>query len=189
MGNNVSHKQTSYTDIIEFWFSPRVEKLWFNSTGEFDQVIVSRFLSVFEAASSGKLTAWETTPLGALALVIVLDQFPLNMFRGQARSFSAEAQARRVADQAIRQGFDEQLEDAQKAFLYLPFMHSESLADQARSLALYEKAGLRDNLKYARHHHDIVKRFGRFPHRNKILGRESTAEELDYLNSKEAFHG
>jgi uncharacterized protein (DUF924 family) len=135
------------------------------------------------------LADWEVTPAGALALVIVLDQLPLNMFRHQPESFAMEAAARRVAARAIARGFDSQLTDAQKTFLYLPYMHSEDLSDQDESVALYEKAGLEDSLNFARHHRELIRRFGRFPHRNAILGRESTAEENAYLNSAEAFLG
>jgi uncharacterized protein (DUF924 family) len=124
-----------------------------------------------------------------LALVIVLDQFPLNMFRGQRESFATEAAAREAAVQAIAWGFDQSLTDEQKAFLYLPFMHSEDLADQDRAVALYEGAGLENSLKWARHHRELIRRFGRFPHRNAILGRPSTPEELAYLGSAGAFKG
>jgi len=176
-------------ELIDFWFSKPVRRLWFDSTPEFDRQIRERFLTTFEAAAAGELDAWQETPAGVLALVIALDQFPLNMFRGEARSFSTEAQARGIAAAAIERGFDEPLDDDQKAFLYLPFMHSESADDQARSVELFEAAGLTDNLKWARHHRDIIARFGRFPHRNAILGRESTSEEIAYLASDEAFHG
>ena len=111
------------------------------------------------------------------------------MFRQQARSFATENKARQVADLATDKGLDQSLSAEQKAFLYLPFMHSENLADQDKSVELFEKAGLTENLRYAKHHRELIQRFGRFPHRNRILGRESTAEEEDYLNSKEAFLG
>ena len=176
-------------EVVEFWFSEPVRKLWFDATPAFDQQLRERFGSTYEAAAAGELDDWQRTPTGALALVIVLDQFPLNMFRGQARSFETEARSREVAAAAIEQGFDARLDDKQKAFLYLPFMHSESLADQDRCVALFESAGLNDNLKWAYHHRDIVRRFARFPHRNAILGRDSTAEEQAYLASDEAFKG
>lgn len=176
-------------EILELWFSERVRPLWFNATPEFDQEIRERFVDVYRAAGAGALADWEVTPAGALALVIVLDQLPLNMFRHQPESFAMEAAARRVAARAIARGFDSQLTDAQKTFLYLPYMHSEDLSDQDESVALYEKAGLEDSLNFARHHRELIRRFGRFPHRNAILGRESTAEENAYLNSAEAFLG
>lgn len=176
-------------EIIDFWFAKPVRRLWFDSTSEFDTQLRERFLPTFEAAAAGQLDAWRETPAGALALVIALDQFPLNMFRGEPRSFATEARARDIAAAAIEQGFDEPLDDEQKVFLYLPYMHSESLADQDRSVALFEAAGLDDGLKWARHHREIVRRFGRFPHRNAILGRKSSPEEIAYLNSEEAFKG
>ena len=169
-------------EILGLWFSGRVRPLWFNSTEEFDAELRERFLATWGLARAGSYDHWELEADGALALVIVLDQFPLNMFRGNdPRQYSTEAHARAVAGRAIEQGFDNDMVGERKAFLYLPFMHSESLADQQRSLALYEAAGLEDNLRYARHHRDIIERFGRFPHRNAALGRESTAEELAYL--------
>lgn len=175
--------------LLKFWFADTARKRWFDSTPEFDRELTERFLPVWHSAAGGDLVEWERTPEGALALVIVLDQFPLNMFRGKAQSFSTEAASRDVADAAILRGFDQQLSDQQKSFLYLPYMHSEDLEDQERSVALFEAAGLEDSLKWARHHRDIVKRFGRFPHRNAVLGRENRAEEAAYLASGEAFLG
>lgn len=179
----------SWQAVLEFWFSPRVRRLWFRSTPEFDQEIQERFEETWQAARNSELKHWEEYAKGALALVIVLDQFPLNMYRRQAESFATESQALAVAARAIDLGWDRQLEPSENAFLYLPFMHSENLADQDRSVELYEAAGLTDNLRFARHHREIVRRFGRFPHRNAAMGRESTEEELAWLQSKEAFHG
>lgn len=176
-------------DILQFWFSERVKPLRFRSTPAFDQEITDKYFSLWNEVASGTHNAWQQTPHGALALIIVLDQFPLNMFRGDARSFSTEQLSREIAAQAIKQGFGEELSNQEKAFLYIPFMHSESPADQDRSVALYEAAGQADNLRWAKHHRDIIRKFGRFPHRNKILGRTSTPAEIDYLNSKEGFQG
>ena len=175
--------------INEFWFSAAARPLWFRSTPEFDQAIRHRFETTWQQARDGKLQHWQESAQGVLALVIVLDQFPLNMYRGEPTSFSTEAAARDVAATAISHGWDQTLTGEQKAFLYLPFMHSESLADQDRSVALFSAAGLESNLPWAHHHRDIVRRFGRFPHRNAILGRISSAEEQAYLNSEEAFLG
>lgn len=177
------------TDIIQFWFSERVKPLRFRSTPAFDQEITDKYSSLWNEAASGTHDDWQQSPHDALALIIVLDQFPLHMFRGDARSFSTEQLAREVAVQAIKQRFDDELSDEEKAFLYIPFMHSESLADQDRSVALYEAADLTDNLRWVRHHRDIIRRFARFPHRNRILGRTSTPAEIDYLNSREGFQG
>lgn len=176
-------------DIVTFWFSARVRPLWYASTAAFDAELSERFLPVWQAACAGALDDWEDSAEGALALVICLDQFPLNMFRGQPESFSSEAASRAVAGRAIARGLDQSLDAAQQAFLYLPYMHSEALADQERGLALFRAAGLKDNLKFAEHHCDLVRRFGRFPHRNAILGRENTPQEAAYLASDGAFHG
>ncbi|MEN8176525.1 MAG: DUF924 family protein [Pseudomonadota bacterium] len=176
-------------EVLDFWFSDDHRKLWFRATPAFDALIRERFHSAWRDARDGRFADWQEDAEGALALVILLDQFPLNMFRDQPESFATEAAARRVADEAIRHGFDQCLDDRGKAFLYLPFMHSESLDDQDRSVALFGAAGLKENLRWAEHHRDIVHRFGRFPHRNLILGRPSTPEETEWLASPEAFQG
>ncbi len=176
-------------DVLAFWFAESSKPLWFDSTPAFDRTLAERFLATYRAAAAGELADWEDTPSGALALVIALDQFPLNMFRGQPESFATEAAARAVADRAIARGFDRALAAEQRLFLYLPFMHGEALADQERSVRLYQQPDLEDSLRFARHHHALIQRFGRFPHRNAILGRASTPEEIAYLASPEAFHG
>lgn len=175
--------------VVEFWFSDKVQPLWFQSTPEFDAELRDRFEPVWQQAAADKLDSWAETPEGALALVIVLDQVPLNIYRGDALCFSTEAKSREIANLAIERDLAADLTDEQKAFLYMPFMHSEALADQDKSVTLFEAAGLAENLKFAKHHRDIVRRFGRFPHRNKILGRPSTEAEQAYLESDEAFHG
>ena len=176
-------------DVVAFWFAPDAQPLWFAATPAFDEALRARFLSTYRAAAAGRLTDWEATPAGALALVIVLDQFPLNLFRGQPESFATEAAARAVADRALARGFDQALPPEQRQFLYLPFLHSEALADQERSVRLYQQPGLEDSLRFACHHCDLIARFGRFLHCNAILGRTSTAEERAYLASPGAFHG
>jgi len=175
--------------LVAFWFSPETEKRWFNSTPAFDHALRERYEIPCRQAQHGELDDWCNSPRGCLALVILLDQIPLNIYRKQPQSFAGESKSREIAALAIDQGFDQQLTGKQKAFLYMPFMHSENLADQHRSVALFEVAGLKDNLRFAEHHRDIVRRFGRFPHRNAILGRDNTAEEQTYLQSKEAFLG
>ena len=177
------------SDVLNFWFSERVKPLWFNSTPEFDAEIHTQFLAVYYAALNGKIDAWKESAEGCLALVIILDQFPLNMFRGLEESFHGEYKAIEIAKYAVNQGFDAEFAGEQKAFLYMPLMHSETLEDQDISVSLFEKAGLKDNLRFAKHHREIVRRFGRFPHRNRILNRRSTQAELEYLASDEAFHG
>jgi uncharacterized protein (DUF924 family) len=168
-------------EIIDFWFSEEVQPLWFNSTPEFDAQLRERYEAVWGRARAGVYDHWAQEPLSALALVIILDQFPLNMFRHDSRQYSTEAHARMIAGHLIESGQDEQLSDRQKAFLYLPFMHSEKLEDQDLAISLYQQAGLKDNLRYAYHHREVIERFGRFPHRNEALGRQSTDEEIEYL--------
>ncbi|GMR07023.1 MAG: DUF924 family protein [Gammaproteobacteria bacterium] len=189
MADKHSISDPKINEILDLWFSEQVRPLWFNATTEFDQRLRDRFLLVYHAAAAGDLDNWRQIPKGALALIILLDQIPLNIFRHQPESFSTEAISREIAEHMIDSGFDMQLTDAQKAFVYMPFMHSEDLHDQDRSVALYEKAGLNYNLKFALHHREIVRRFGRFPHRNALLGRQSTPQELDYLQSDSAFNG
>ncbi len=179
----------SYREVLAYWFAPANRHLWFRSTPALDAALQQRFGATWDAARQGKHNDWQREAHGALALVIVLDQFPLNMFRGSAKAFATEAQALGVAGHAIEQGWDVGLTDEEKAFLYMPFMHSEALADQERAVVLFSAAGLENNLRYARHHRELIRRFGRFPHRNAILGRPSTPEELAYLRSREAFLG
>ncbi len=176
-------------DVIDFWFSDRVRKLWFNSTPEFDRELRESYRETWEKAKRGELDHWKQSAEGCLALVVILDQFPLNMFRDTAESYSTEAQSREVARHALALEFDRSLESGQRAFLYMPFMHSEDLADQKLALELFDQPGLESNLRFARHHHDIVAKYGRFPHRNAALGRDNTEAESEYLNSKEAFTG
>lgn len=176
-------------ELLNFWFGDDVRPLWFASTPEFDAALRARYEPLWRAAAQGGCAGWENTPEGALALVIVLDQFPLNMFRGTSAAYGTEAAARDVAAGAIERGHDGRLPAERRAFLYLPFMHSERMADQERSVALYAAAGLDAGLRYTLHHLDIIRRFGRFPHRNAVLGRESTAEEIEWLASPESFKG
>lgn len=177
------------TEIITLWFSEAGKKFWYNATSEMDKELREKYSDIFHAAMRDRLEQWQDTPEGSLALVIVLDQFPLNMYRGEAESYSGEARSREVAAAAIARGFDEALIDEQKAFLYLPYMHSENLDDQDRAIELFTQAGLMENLKWAEHHREIVRRFGRFPHRNDMLGRKFTPEEEDYMKTEQAFHG
>lgn len=176
-------------EIITFWFSDTVKKQWFAATPTLDEKILAHYATVWEQAAQHTLDHWCVTPEGSLALVIVLDQFPLNMFRHQAHSFSTEQQALAVANQAIARQQDQQLTPHQQIFLYMPFMHSENLADQDRAVALCRAANLVETTQFAEHHRAIIQTYGRFPHRNAILSRESSAAELAYLASDEAFKG
>ena len=169
------------SDIVAFWREAG-PKRWFEKDTAFDDEIRNRFLAVHEAAAAGKLAGWEQTAEGALALLILLDQFPRNMFRGQARAFATDTLARAITAGALVRGFDAQVPKEMRSFFYLPFEHSEDLADQERSLALYKAAGDADDLKWAELHADIIRRFGRFPHRNAVLGRTTTPEEQAFLD-------
>ncbi len=168
-------------EVLAFWFSERVEPLWFSSDRMLDAELRERFGALVAAAGEGALDDWLETPEGALALVILLDQFPRNIYRGTAAAFAADAKARVVADRALALGHDHQVEPARRMFFYLPFEHSEQLADQERSLALFTALGDPELLDYAVRHHEIIVRFGRFPHRNAVLGRPSTAQEQAFL--------
>jgi uncharacterized protein (DUF924 family) len=176
-------------DILAFWFDDSMRAAWFRSTPAIDDLIRVRFESLWQQAARGELDHWSQTAEGALALIIVLDQLPLNMFRGQAAAFATEARAIDVSKAAIAAGLDRELAGDRVAFLYMPLMHSEDPDDQDQAVERFAAAGLDDNLRFARHHRDLIRRFGRFPHRNAILGRTSTADELAYLASEQAFHG
>lgn len=167
-------------EILTFWREAGPER-WFTKDEAFDQTCRDRFLPTYEAAARGDLNEWELTPDGALALVLLLDQFPRNMFRGTRDVYKTDPVAVMVADRAIERGYDRQVDPSLRRFFYLPFMHSESLQDQERSVALNEALGDKDSIYWARHHHDVIARFGRFPHRNHILGRETTPEEEAFL--------
>ncbi len=166
-------------DVIDFWEHAGPE-LWFAKDPDFDRRFRERFLPAHEAAARGELMHWQGTPEGAFALVILLDQFPRNAFRDTPRMYDTDAMARKVASVAFAAGYDRVIPQELRKFLVLPFAHSEDLADQERSVALARRIGPED-LERAQHHRDIVRRFGRFPHRNRILGRETTAEEQAYL--------
>jgi uncharacterized protein (DUF924 family) len=167
--------------VLAFWRAAGPDK-WFKKDAGFDAEIGTRFLGTYEAAVAGDL-AWDENPQGALALVIVLDQFPRNMFRNSPRAFAADPLAREIASRAIARGFDRLVESPERSFFYLPFEHSESLADQERCVALNRATGDAEAIKRAEHHADIIRRYGRFPHRNAVLGRATTAEEEAFLDS------
>ncbi len=168
--------------VVSFWREAGPER-WFLKDEAFDAEIVRRFLPAHEAASAGKLAEWEDTPEGVYALLILLDQFPRNMFRGSPRAFATDAQAVEIAGRAIARGFDEAYQPPEKRFFYMPFMHSEELADQERCIELCAAADDADGVKYAEIHRDIIRDFGRFPHRNPLLGRDTTPEEKAFLEA------
>ena len=167
--------------VLHVWREAGPDK-WFAHDAPFDAHIRVTFLSVYEAAAAGQLAAWEATAEGSLALVIVLDQFPRNMFRATPQAFTTDAAARAAANRALKRGYDQDVAEIMRGFFFLPFTHSEDLADQQRGVALYREAGDEDGLKWALIHADIIRRFGRFPHRNIVLGRATTAEEQAFLD-------
>lgn len=166
--------------VIAFWegAGPR---MWFAKDADFDRRFRERFAALHEAAAAEQLGAWASDPRGALALVLLLDQYPRNAFRGTARMYATDALARRVATAAVAAGHDRAVSDELATFVYLPFGHSESLVDQDRSVMLSRRLGER-NLGHAERHRDIIRRFGRFPHRNPLLGRTMTEAEQRYLD-------
>lgn len=167
-------------EVVAFWREAGPER-WFKPDAGFDEICRERFLLTCEAAAQGDLNAWELTPEGALAAILLLDQFPRNLFRGTRRAYATDPTALLATERAIERGHDAEVEPALRRFFYLPFMHAEALRHQDRSVTLNAALGDEDSLKWARHHRDIVARFGRFPHRNAILGRESTEEETAFL--------
>jgi uncharacterized protein (DUF924 family) len=175
--------------VLSFWYSDEMKKQWFSSTPELDTHIRMKFESLWEEGANHQLNSWKDSAYGCLALCIVLDQFPLNMFRGEAKSFTTEQQAVTVTKHAIEYEFDDEIDDSQLSFLYMPLMHSENLSDQDLSVECFKRRKLDGNTRFAEHHRGLIVKFGRFPHRNAILGRQSTAQEIEYLQSDKAFNG
>ena len=184
------HDQPTPDDVLLFWFGGAGErgkphKRWFEKSAAFDREVRERFLSLYEHAAAGRLSSLKEYPLDCLALIIVLDQFPRNMFRGTPRAFATDALALEAARHAVGRGFDREMHAVERMFAYLPFEHSESFADQqtacelTQALDAFEET--KDAYRYAVLHRDIIRRFGRFPHRNAILGRASTPEEAEFL--------
>lgn len=170
-------------DILNFWFVETKAPQWFQVNAEFDQEIIARFSEAYDMAAKGEFEAWQNSADGALALCILLDQMPRNMFRGTPKAFETDKRALVIAKYAISKGFDQILSPIKRRFLYLPFEHSENLNDQRRSVELFEKTKEDDPLgyEYAVRHFDVIEKYGRFPHRNKVLGRDNTSEEAHYL--------
>jgi uncharacterized protein (DUF924 family) len=179
--------------LLDVWLGPpgdpdreRQREIWFKSTAEFDAALRRDFLADYEAGAAGALRSWEALPEGALALVLLLDQIPRNIFRGTPRAYVTDAAAREAADRALARGFDRLVPPVWRLFFYMPLHHSEDLADQRRSVALFDalprNPDRRDSLRrYGRPYVEVIERFGRFPHRNAILGREPTPAEIAFL--------
>ena len=169
-------------EILSFWTNEVGQENWYQSSEEIDAAIRRRYAPLWQVASQGALAEWDSSARGALALILLLDQFPRNMFRDDARSFSTDPAARRHADRAISEGFDLQIGPPLQQFFYLPFMHSEYLADQDRAIACFtDRLRGTDYLRHARAHRAVIERFGRFPWRNAALERQTTQDEAAYM--------
>lgn len=179
--NNNSKTLPGSDEVLGFWRQAGGEK-WFSADAGFDAEIADRFGALHKAAAAGRCDDWAQAAPGALALIIVLDQFSRNIHRGTVEAFANDAKALGLAEKALERGFDQQVEKTLRGFFYLPFMHAEDMAAQQRSVALFEVLGGEESLKFAKIHADIISRFGRFPHRNKALGRPMLAEEQEYLD-------
>jgi uncharacterized protein (DUF924 family) len=171
----------SPADVINFWFSADARPNWFAKSEAFDEAMRARFEEAYALARDGALEDWRDMPASALALIILLDQVPRNIYRGTAQAFATDDKALAIAEHAIACGFDAHLGEEERVFLYMPFMHAESIAAQEKGVALFEALGRAENLDYMRRHRDVIARFGRFPHRNAVLGRVSTPDEIDFL--------
>lgn len=173
------------TKVLHFWFgrgkTPRFKRFWFEKSFTTDRKIKERFGRAVEAAKAGKLNFWTRTPRGRLALIILLDQFSRNIYRGTQQSFAADAKALRLTQEALRKHEDRKLHPLERIFLYMPLMHSEKKSHQKLSVALFAKLKMKENLWYAKEHQRVIEKYGRFPHRNTILKRRSTKKELEYL--------
>jgi uncharacterized protein (DUF924 family) len=180
---------TTHRDLLDFWFKECGPADWFKSEAAFDDRVRARFRDDVTAARAGKYDDWMNSADGSLALLILLDQFPRNLFRGQAEAFASDAKAREVARHAIARGFDLEVPHGIRQFFYMPLMHSEDMADQNACVELARKrrGPDSDTYSYAVKHRDVIARFGRFPGRNAALGRTSTKEETEYLQSSPPF--
>ncbi len=168
-------------DILHFWFSELDPAEWWQAGDALDQQIRTRFISCWEKAAEGRLDHWQEEAPSCLALIIVLDQFSRNLHRGTPKAFSQDAKALQIAETALEKGFDQKLEPQKRIFFYMPYEHAEDMAMQEKSVALFRCLGLKEQTDYAIRHRDIIARFGRFPHRNAILGRKSSDEETTFL--------
>ena len=169
-------------EILDFWLSLD-QDAYFSVNPDLDEKIRQRFMGDYETARRGGYMSWQASPRQTLALIVLLDQFPRNMFRGQAQAFATDGEALEVARTAVSREDDMKLALALRRWVYLPFMHSESLDDQLTCIRLCQRSGLEDTAKWARVHADVIEKFGRFPHRNAVLGRTSTDEEVAFLEA------
>ena len=179
-------------EVLDFWFGPsnspelgKVQNKWFEKNADFDAEILTNFLPQYELAASDQLNNWQESAQSCLALILLLDQFPRNMFRGTTQAFATDSKALAAAEYAVNNNFDRELLTVQKWFIYLPFEHSENLENQQKSVELFRQLSGKPEsdsvIDFAVRHFKIIERFGRFPHRNQILGRETTPEEAEFL--------
>lgn len=176
----------SFEPVLDFWFAPGRERQWFARSDDFDAAVADTLGPWHREAVAGALEEWRDSARGALALVLLLDQVPRQIHRGRPEAFACDARARAVTAGAVAADYDHLLSVPERLFLYLPYEHSEELADQERAVALIEALGDAEWTRYAVIHRDIVARFGRFPHRNAVLGRETTAEEAAFLQEPDS---
>lgn len=172
-------------DVLKFWFVDHGRDDWFGGKPEFDAKLAAQFSATHERIAAGEGYAWRHSPEGRLAEIIVLDQFSRQLYRGSPKAFASDGMALVLAQELVAQGLDQTLTPPQRIFAYLPYEHSESLAMQLHSVRLFQSLGIEEVTQFAKWHVDVIQRFGRFPKRNKALGRESTPEELAYIESKE----
>jgi uncharacterized protein (DUF924 family) len=182
------HDSVTAEDVLSFWFESHGPKDWFGGMASFDQVVVEGFLVTHGRAVANELVSWRTTPAGRLAELIVLDQFSRQIYRRQARAFASDGQALALAQELVLRGDDLKIEEARRRFAYMPYMHSESRVVQDESVRLFS-AFDEEAQRYARDHRALIVRFGRYPHRNATLGRESTAAEQEYLSGNHESYG
>ena len=168
-------------DVLTFWFEELKPSEWFEVSEPLDQLITDRFSSLLNKAKKGELSDWRETAHGRLAEILILDQFSRNIYRGRPEAFTQDALALVLSQETIRAGADKALSAIEKSFLYMPYMHSESVLIHEEAMILFDQPGLESNHDFERRHKAIIDRFGRYPHRNAIVGRQSTAEEVEFL--------
>jgi len=176
----------NYDEILHFWFEEISPEFWFRKDEELDRAILDRFGDIHAAATSCELFRWRDEPQGRLAEIIVLDQFSRNIYRDRPGAFASDPLALALAQEAIRVGIDTSFSNSRRLFLYLPYMHSESAGLHEIAVTLFSQPGMEQNLDYEHKHKSIIDRFGRYPHRNEVLGRESTPEELEFLSGPDS---
>jgi len=177
---------SSFQDVLEFWFVELEPRQWWTKDTIIDQLIRDRFGELHDDAIASKLYCWRESGMGRLAEIIVLDQFSRNIYRDQAKAFAWDGMALVLAQEAVRIGADQELEAPEKAFFYMPYMHSESMAIHTQAVKLFDQPGVEFNLEFELKHKIIIDRFGRYPHRNTVLGRTSTADEIEFLSQPDS---